>query len=86
MPCSAIHALSGDMHPPRFLRGTVRMRRIYARGASISGRSMPHRRPPYDVSGSVNSGCLPVDQSNVPLSITIPPIAVPWPPVHFVRE
>ena len=44
--------------------------------------------PWYDGSGSTKS-CLKrslAAQSNVPPSTTTPPIAVPWPPIHFVAE
>ncbi len=86
MPCSICQELSGEMHAPRFLSGTVLMRRMNASGASGSGRSCPQRSPWYDVSGLSNAGCLPPAQLNFPESITIPPIEVPWPPSHLVSE
>jgi len=45
-PSRNIQLLSGEMHDPRFLRGTVLMRRMNARGKSGAGRSTPHLRPP----------------------------------------
>mmetsp|Transcript_7243 Transcript_7243/g.18421 ORF Transcript_7243/g.18421 Transcript_7243/m.18421 type:complete len:306 (-) Transcript_7243:438-1355(-) len=86
MPWRNCQELSGAMHPPRLRSGTVSMRSLYARGARASGRSWPQRRPPYDVSGLSNSGCLPAPHLKPPLSITMPPMPVPWPPIHFVRE
>eukprot|EP00967_Tisochrysis_lutea_P159119 scaffold328435_cov48-Tisochrysis_lutea.AAC.1 len=74
------------MHAPRLRSGTVRMRRMKASGASISGRSIPHRMPPYELSGSEYSGCLPAPHLNLPASMTMPPIPVPWPPIHLVSE
>ena len=31
-------------------------------------------------------GCLPAAQLNLPESMTTPPMEVPWPPSHLVRE
>mmetsp|Transcript_47718 Transcript_47718/g.137835 ORF Transcript_47718/g.137835 Transcript_47718/m.137835 type:complete len:206 (+) Transcript_47718:521-1138(+) len=86
IPCRNIHELSGEMQPPRFLRGTVRIRKMYASGAKGSGRSCPQRSPPYEVSGLSKRGCRPPFQLNLPESTTMPPMPVPCPPVHLVRE
>jgi hypothetical protein len=54
-----------------------------------TGTASDHITPPYDKSGSFKFGCcnpLLNFQSKLPLSIMIPPIELPCPPINFVNE
>ena len=45
-----------------------------------------HETPPYEGTGSVIVGNLPLPQLNFPDSTITPPKVVPWPPKNFVAE
>ena len=74
--------MKGLRQGPRSRRPSTRARMMKASSPKVSW----NLRPWYPGEGSVKTGNLPLVQSKFPPSTMMPPMEVPWPPIHLVAE